>query len=94
MSTNTNVVLVEQRDTTSVGALPVLILCGICAVIIAYFWQIVIIAGLSLVAFVAWLLFRDQQLRSRELSMRADEQNRMYLAGDERGVFGEQGHQR
>lgn len=87
-------ILIEQRDTTSVGALPVLILCGICAVIVAYFWQIVILAGLVLVGTVVRLLIRDQQLRAEELSVRADEQNRMFLDGDERGVYGDAGLQR
>lgn len=86
---NTNVVLVEQRESTPVGFVSVMILCGIVALIASYFWQIVIIAGLIFTGSVLWMLFRDQQLRAKELAVRADEQNNQYLMGDERGVFGE-----
>lgn len=94
MSTNTNVVVVERSENAPLGFVGVFVILGLICVVVTYFWQIVIFAGLVFVGFVIWLLFRDQQLRNKELSARADEQNRMYLEGDQRGVFGYEGPQR
>lgn len=90
MKSFNNVVIVQQsaREPFNFGFVPMLICVGFLCLIINYFWQIVAVAAVVLVMFVFYLLFRDQQLRRRELAMRADEQNRQFLAGDPRGVYG------
>jgi len=91
MSSFHNVVVVEQqRDPISIGIGPVLCLIAIIAVVATYFWQILAIAGVLFTGFVLWMLWRDQQLRARDLAVRADEQNRQFLQGDPRGIFGDE----
>lgn len=84
-----NVVVVQQREPVTVGLISMLLLAGVIALIIQYFWYIVILALVGFVSFVFWLLLRDHQLRARSIAVRADEQNRMFLAGDPRGMYGD-----
>lgn len=92
MSKQNTTVVIDQGQQAPFGLVQVMILCGVFAVIIHYFWQIVAVAAIALTVFIFWLLFRDQKLRSQELLARADEQNRQYLAGDPRGIFGDISH--
>lgn len=89
MSTNTNVVVIDQNQQAPFGFVSVMIVCGFVALVLHFFWYIVAIAAIGLTGFIFWLLFRDQKLRNMELSVRADEQNSQYLAGDPRGIFGD-----
>lgn len=90
MNTNTNVVVVGQgQEPVSIGFVHVMLLCAFVAFVASYFWQIVIIALIGFVGFIFWTLFRDQELRAKELAARADEQNLLYMQGDPRGVYGD-----
>lgn len=82
------VVVEQQREPIVLGGVAMFLLIGILALIVQFFWQIVIVLGFVLTVFVVWLLWRDQQLRARDIALRADEQNRMVLEGDERGIYG------
>lgn len=93
MSTNTNVVIVDQNQQAPFGFVAVMIVCGFVALVLHFFWYIVAVAAIGLTVFVFWLLFQEQQLRSREVSVRAQEQNSQYLAGDPRGIFGDFDHE-
>lgn len=89
MKQQNNMIVVGQTQPVGFGAVALFILCGTIAVIAQYFWQIIAFAACVLVIFVFCLLFGDQQLRRRELAMRADEQNRQFLEGDLRGLYGD-----
>lgn len=88
MSTNQNTIVIDGGQQAPFGFIPVLIVCGFIALVIHFFWYIVAVGTIGLTGFIFWLLWRDQQLRSRELLARAKEQDRQYLAGDPRGTYG------
>lgn len=88
-----NVVVVEQqREPANFGFVAALLLAGMVALLVQYFWHIVIVVGLILTVAVVHLLVQDHRLRAREVALRADEQNRLFLQGDPRGVYGD-GHE-
>lgn len=90
MATNQQVVVINQQaDPVSFGFIPVMILCGVFALIITYFWQVLFVSALILAASLLWRAMAMERRRAEALRTNADRQDRMYLAGDERGVFGE-----
>lgn len=92
MSTNinNNVVVVEQdRQPVAIGLFAVLLLAAFVGLVIAYFWQILVISGLLLAAVWVSRSFDAQRRREQAICDRADRQDRLYLEGDPRGIFGE-----
>lgn len=92
MSTNTQIVVVEQqREPFEFGFVPVMIVCGMVALVVTHFWQIVAVSALILAAVMVLRAMSTQERRERGLRERADRQDRMFAAGDPRGVFGDSG---
>lgn len=85
MSANQNVVIVQQSQPQAFGFVALMIVCGIVALIIKYFWFILfaalILGGL--------LMYYRSTLEPRRLAATAELQNKQYLVGDPRGTFGE-----
>jgi hypothetical protein len=87
--TNNQVVVVNQGDEMSFGFVPLMVVCGVVALIINYFWPILIVSSLLVAASLLWRASILERRRAAVLAARAERQDRQFLAGDERGVFGE-----
>lgn len=88
MNTNTNVVVVGQQPT-NFGAVALFFLIGTVCLIAQYFWCILAVAALVTVGLLAYRAMTLQARRERALAARADRQNRLFLAGDQRGIYGD-----
>ena len=91
----TNIVVVqEQREPVTIGFISVLLLAAFVGLVATYFWQILaccLVLTVGILAVRAEMRHRRSQQR---LSNQADYQNRLYLEGDPRGVYGDEGPQR
>lgn len=87
MSTN-NIVVIAERRQEPFGAVALFVLVGIVALIVAYFWQIVIVLIGLLTVFIFWLLFQDRKMRMAQIKARADQQLQWLAEGDPRGIYG------
>lgn len=88
-SMNTNVVVIEQRQTPEFGFVALMIVCGIVALIIKYFWFILAGAALAVVLMLVWKSSQQLVARDRRLAAQAELQNRQVHTGDPRGTYGD-----
>ena len=89
----TNVVVINsQRDPINIGFFQVLAFAAFVGLVIAYFWQILVVAIVAGFGLMLWRSEMQHRRRELGLSSRADYQDRLYLEGDPRGIYGD-GHE-
>lgn len=93
MNDNTQVVIVDQSEQMPFGLVSLLIICGFVALAIEYFWQLIAIAFIVYVAVHVYRRFKAEDARQRQLLADAELQNRQFIAGDPRGIYGDFDHE-
>lgn len=85
-----NVVVVQQHDKDiEVGFITLMLLAGVIALVIQYFWAVATVFALIGASVFIYMRLTEQALRSRKLAVDADRQNRQFLQGDPRGMYGD-----
>ena len=87
--TNHYVIVGAQPQPTNLGIGAVFGFLALIALIATYFWQIFLIVVAVGVCLIAWLLLSDSRLKRDALAYDADRQNRLFIAGDPRGIYGD-----
>ena len=88
MSNQVVVIQQQKLDPISFGFVPVMILCGVVALVITYFWQILFVTLAVGGIYLAHRWIQVKRQADQELADRAVTQNQMFLAGDVRGTVG------
>lgn len=90
VNTNTNVVVVQQCDKdVKIGLVSLMLIAGLIAVVIQFWWQIMIISAVFTALVWSFMRWREQALQQVELAARADQQHQWLMENDPRGIYGD-----
>lgn len=90
---NTQVVVIGQ-EPAEFGFVPLMIVCGVVALIVTNFWQILTVSAVLLAIFMLWRAVSIERRRENALRARADQQDAAFLATGDLGVRDERFGQR
>lgn len=88
MSTkNTQIVVIgQQQEPAEFGFVPLMIVCGVVALIVSNFWQILTVSAVLLAIFMLWRAVSIERRKENALRARADQQHAMFMATGDLGV--------
>lgn len=78
-----------QREPISIGFFQVLAFAAFVGLVITYFWQLLAISIICGFGVMLWRSELQQRRAEHRLRARADYQDRLFLEGDPRGIYGD-----